>query len=171
MMETPEPGDRRPADTGTPVAAAPAAKPTRTPLEQAPGERYRRGDGEAASTSTAAVALRGAVVGLVGAAVLVLLGGPFSLSVGLLVIAGAIGWAIGRAVSSPTGPAASSATRRAIAALLAVASVLLAQVGLWLFARSQGGALGPIDYLVQARGVVVPLEVAIAVLLAWRTAR
>ncbi len=157
-----EPGERRPADT------------PRAPLERPPGERYRPTGTDAdaqPSASLARAVAQGSLVALVGAAVLVLLGGPLSMSVGLLVVAGAIGWLLGQVVSVAAGPRTSPRTRRSVAAVLALDSVVLGQVGLWLFAASQGGALGLVDYLVQARGLVVPLELAIAVLIAWWTTR
>ena len=50
-------------------------------------------------------------------------------------------------------------------------AILLGQVGLWLFARSEGGVLSPIDYLAQTFGVLVPLQVLAAAAAAWWTAR
>ena len=49
--------------------------------------------------------------------------------------------------------------RRALAVGLAAAAVLAGQLGLWLFARYEGGVLGPVDYLAEtssARPAPVP---------------
>jgi uncharacterized protein (DUF2062 family) len=49
--------------------------------------------------------------------------------------------------------------------------VAIAQIGIWLFARAEGGALGLVDYLGQTFGPLVPLQFAIAALVAWWSAR
>ena len=154
---SPEPGERR-------------------RLERPPSERYQGSGGEAAAeasagaTSAAATAeettaavlplrervLRGMAVGLAGVIVLTILGGPLSVTVGLVGAAGGIGWIIGM-VARPG---------RAVAAGLAVASVALGLVGIWLFAGIEGGALGLVDYLAQVQGFLVPIELAVAGLLA-----
>jgi hypothetical protein len=62
--------------------------------------------------------------------------------------------------------------RRAGAALaLTLGAVALAQLGIWLYARWEGGALGIVDYLAQAFGPLVPLQFAVAGVVAWWTAR
>ena len=50
-------------------------------------------------------------------------------------------------------------------------AVVLGQLGLWLYARSVGGVLGPLDYLGETFGPLVPLEFAAAALTSWLTAR
>jgi hypothetical protein len=50
-------------------------------------------------------------------------------------------------------------------------AVALGQLGLWAYARSEGGVLGPIDYLAETFGVLVPLEFLAASVVAWATAR
>ena len=49
--------------------------------------------------------------------------------------------------------------------------MVLGQVGLWLFARAEGGVLAPIDYLGQTFGPLVPVEVVLAAVVAWWRAR
>ena len=173
MDERREPGDRR--------RGAPATRP----LERPPGERYatvddateaaeRPGPTDAAERPgpTAGRALLLAiVVGLVGAALIVVLGGVFSLSAGLLVVAGGIGWAVGRAIAIGRAASADTQVPRWLAIALAVASVLIGQVGLWLYAATEGGSLGLVDYLVQSRGLLVPLEAVVAAGMAWWAAR
>jgi hypothetical protein len=47
----------------------------------------------------------------------------------------------------------------------------MGQAGLWLYALTEGGVLGPIDYLAQTFGLLVPFEFFAASILAWATAR
>ena len=61
--------------------------------------------------------------------------------------------------------------RRALVVGLAAAAVLLGQLGLWLFARSEGGVLGPVDYLAETFGLLVPLQFLVGVAAAWLAAR
>ena len=58
-----------------------------------------------------------------------------------------------------------------LAIALAVGSVAAGLVGVWLFAGLEGGSLGLIDYLVQVQGVLVPIELATAGLVALATLR
>jgi hypothetical protein len=54
---------------------------------------------------------------------------------------------------------------------LALTGVALGQLGLWLLARQEGGVLSPLDYLAEVFGILVPLELAIAGLVAWWRSR
>ena len=166
--DPPAPGDRPPnsRDGGS------AAGGTAPRLGRAPGERYgSRANPETdpdtprTGGSARAIALA-AAIGIAGSVVIVMLGGVLALSAGLVVVAGAIGWLIGGTLRGVViGP------RAIIAAALAVESVLVAQVGLWLFAQSEGGALGLFDYLAQTWGWIVVAEAAAAALAAWWSAR
>ena len=44
-------------------------------------------------------------------------------------------------------------------------------IGLWAYAQSEGGVLGPLDLLWQVYGGLVPFEFAVAAVLAWIGAR
>ena len=55
--------------------------------------------------------------------------------------------------------------------LLPLDAVILGQLGLWLYARIEGGVLSLPDYLGQTFGFLVPLQFAAAMLVAWWTAR
>ncbi|HVL52757.1 MAG TPA: hypothetical protein VM344_00685, partial [Vitreimonas sp.] len=90
---------------------------------------------------------------------------------GLLVVVGFIGWAIGRTVAGNAPAQAGPRLPRIAAAALAVDAVVLGQLGLWLHAISQGGALELVPYLAEARGLLVPLEIGMAGAVAWWTAR
>jgi hypothetical protein len=109
----------------------------------------------------------GAVAAMVGAVSIVLLGGAMAISAGLLVVAAVIGYAVALAVAAGAGDTMSRPARPWVAAGLAALGVLLGQVGLWLFARTEGGVLPLVDYLSQTFGPLVPLEVLLAVCVAW----
>lgn len=113
----------------------------------------------------------GAVAAIVGAAALVVLGGALAVSAGLLAAAAAIGYAVGLAMVWGAAGTLSSPARPATAAVLGGVGVVLGQVGLWLYARAEGGVLPLIDYLGQTFGALVPLELLVAVGVAWWRAR
>jgi hypothetical protein len=154
-------------------------------LPRPPSDRYadgRTGDGDPAPGSndgpgsTARALGFGTIAAVGGALAIVVFGGVLAISAGLLVVAVAAGYAVGVAVpagaGSPGRPNTTSrATRRGIAVGLAGMAIVLGQVGLWLFARSEGGVLSLPDYLAQTFGALVPLEIALAVGAAWWTTR
>lgn len=100
--------------------------------------------------------LRGVAVGIAGAIAMTLLGGPLSITVGLVGAAGAIGYVVG-AVMRPL---------RTAAVAIALGSVALGLLGIWLFAGIEGGVLGPVEYLADVQGLLVPIELAVAGVLA-----
>ena len=111
----------------------------------------------------------GTIAALLGAALIVLLGGALAISAGLLVAAAALGYAVGIATVAGAGDTLACPARPSVAAVLAAIGALLGQAGLWLFARSEGGVLPLIDYLGQTFGLLVPLEVLLAAAVAaWR---
>jgi hypothetical protein len=57
------------------------------------------------------------------------------------------------------------------ATIIAVGGVILGQLGIWLIARSEGGVLGFTDYLGDVFGALVPIELGLAAVIAWLTAR
>ncbi len=113
----------------------------------------------------------GAIAALVGAALIVVFGGALAVSAGLLVVASGVGYAVGLATVVGAGDTLSARARPWIAAALAALGVVLGQLGLWLFARAEGGVLAPIDYLGQTFGPLVPVEVLLAAAVAWWRAR
>jgi hypothetical protein len=162
----PEPGDRRPAVAG----------PRR--LERPPGDRYAApeaaGD-ETAPPSRAGGPIRGIIlasgVGTIGSAASIALFALASVSAGLLVVAALTGLFVAEALRAGGDATIPARLRRALAVATAIESVAVAQLGIWLYARAEGGALGLIDYLAQAFGPLVPLQFAIAALVAWWRAR
>jgi hypothetical protein len=147
-------------------------------LARPPSERYGAAAGgaepppEGADVASPARGIAfGAVAAIAGAVLIVVLGGAMAISAGLLVAAAAIGYAVGLASVAGAAGTLPGSGRPGIAAALAGLGVVLGQVGLWLFARTEGGVLPLIDYLGQTFGPLVPLELLLAVGVAWWRAR
>lgn len=81
----------------------------------------------------------GVVLG--GAIGFTILGGIVAVTAGLIVLAAFLGWLTGRLVSPPSR-----------ATLVALATVVLGLLGIWLFGRIEGGVLDPIEYLAEVQG-------------------
>lgn len=113
----------------------------------------------------------GAIAAIVGAALIVVFGGALAVSAGLLVVASGVGYAVGLVTLIGSADTLHGRGRPWVAAGLAALGVLLGQVGLWIFARAEGGVLAPIDYLAQTFGPLVPMEVLLAAVVAWWRAR
>lgn len=144
-------------------------------LAHPPSDRYRTGEPAAPVGDPAASPVRGVAFAVAaaaaGAAAITLLGGVLALSSGLLVAAGATGWAVGAGLRAGAGERLTADRRVRLALGLAILSVALGQLGLWLYARAEGGVLGPLDYLGEVFGLLVPLEFLAAWIVAWLTAR
>ncbi|MDQ6796150.1 MAG: hypothetical protein M3067_15305 [Chloroflexota bacterium] len=166
-MDRPEPGDFRPP-------SAPRAE-----LERPPGDRYRSPSGDAAGSgdrgpiraSPARGIALAVVVGVVGAILATQLEGILALTLGLLVVAALIGRFVALALSAGAGNTIPARRRLMVALAIALGAVTLAQLGIWLYARSEGGALGLVDYLAQAFGPLVPLQFIVAGAVAWWSVR
>jgi hypothetical protein len=147
----------------------PGEAPGERRLARPPSERYVGpvdGAERDVGDGRAGVGLASLLAGA-GAVVITIAGGLLSITAGLLVIAGALGWAIALVLSRGTEVAG----RRWLAPALASMGVVLGQVGLWLVARQEGGTLDPVAYLGEVFGVLVPLQLAIAAAVAWWQAR
>lgn len=139
-------------------------------LARPPSERYVapvEGSVPGGAPDTRSRRWLAALLAVAGAVAITLAGGLLGITAGLLVIAGALGWAI--AVVLSRGP--DVAGGRWLAPALAASAVALGQVGLWLVARQEGGTLDPVSYLAEVFGVLVPLQLAIAAAVAWWQAR
>jgi hypothetical protein len=79
---------------------------------------------------------------------------------GLLVVAVTLGITVGLAVAAGATGDVPAGTRRALAVTLALAGLAGALVANWALS---GMYLGPLDYLAQVYGALVPVEVALAV--------
>ena len=161
--------------TAEPPTPGPPPIPGERRLAHPPSDRYRTVEPPAPAENPAASTARGVafavVAASVGAVAITLLGGVFAVSSGLVVAAGASGWVV--AVGWRTGSAQQLADDRRMRLVLALAllSVALGQLGLWLYARTEGGVLAPLDYLGETFGPVVPIEFLAASMVAWATAR
>ena len=166
MTQTPGPPDPdarrldRPPSDRYGAAAAPQPSPAAA-----------RDGGEGGALSAARGVAFGTIAAIAGAALIVLLGGAMAVSAGLLVAAAAIGYAVGLAVVGGSGETLSRPARPWTAAALAGVGTALGQIGLWLYARSEGGVLPLTDYLGETFGVLVPLELLLAAGVAWWRAR
>lgn len=105
-----------------------------------------------AQPTTARRVLNGMAAAAIGAVAIGVLGGALSLTAGLLAASALVGWVIGRLVRPSL----------ALGIVLAVGSVGLGLIGIWLFARSEGGVLPLVDYLADVQGVLAPLDMVVA---------
>jgi hypothetical protein len=144
-------------------------------LAHPPSDRYREPGPRLAAEDPSATPGRGIAFGIVaavgGAAAITLLGGVLAVSSGLIVAAGASGWAVGIALRVGARGQLAIGPRTRLAVGLALLAVALGQLGLWVYALTEGGVLGPLDYLAETFGVLVPLELLAAWIVAWATAR
>jgi hypothetical protein len=105
------------------------------------------------------------LVALAGAVLMVFLAGQLAVSSGLVVVAVVMGRFVGVAIRTARS-ALNPGRRRALALVIAVAGVGVAQVGIWLYARSEGGVLELVDYLGQTFGPLVLVEILFAAVIA-----
>ena len=166
------------AASGPAADQAPADDPTSTPiptpgerrLAHPPSDRYRAAEERAAAAAQApdpgasvargvAVAL---VVAIVGVVAIVVLGGVLAVTGGLLVVAALLGWAVGEALRVGAGPHLAGGRRVGFALLIALGAVLVGQLGLWQYARIEGGVLPPLEYLAEVFGLLVPGQLVVA---------
>jgi hypothetical protein len=153
----------------------PSQAPGERRLPYPPSDRYAVPDDVPPAIDDAASPTRGvmyaAAAAVVGAGAMTLLGGVLAVSAGLLVVAGATGWAVAVGLRAGGGPHIATARRVRLGLLLTTLAVALGQLGLWLYAGYEGGVLGPVDYLSETFGLLVPLQLLIAWIVAWATAR
>jgi hypothetical protein len=146
-------------------------------LARPPSDRY---DADASGTSSPPSDPGGSVgrgivlgilVGIGGAGVTTVVAGTFAVSAGLLVAAIALGWAIAAVVRLGATDHLDPGPRRFATIIITVAAIVLVQVGLWLFARAEGGVLSLPDHLAETYGILVPLQFGLGTLAAWWSTR
>jgi hypothetical protein len=144
-------------------------------LAHPPSDRYRVTEPETATAEPIGSVVRGVAfavtLAVAGALVITLLGGVLAISAGLIVAAAATGWAVGLGLRAGARATVSGTGRIRLALALAIASIVVGQLGLWLYARAEGGVLGPLDYLGETFGLLVPFELLAASIAAWISAR
>lgn len=172
------------AESPTPVSPSPPTTMPPAPGEQRrlahpPSDRYRTADagteGDAVGPDPSASIARGVAIAtalaLVGAAAIVVLGGVATITIGLIVVAGVIGFAVAVALQLGAGGTLSRGRRIGLAVGLTVASIALGQVGLWQYALIEGGVLSLVDYLGEVYGPLVIVEFVVGAVVAWVAAR
>jgi hypothetical protein len=131
-------------------------------LDRPPGERLgARGEEAAGAEAQPSARRAGALTqavgsAAVGAALIAFLGGPLSATVGLIAVAAVTGWVVGSLLRPSTARAIS----------IAVAAVVVGLLGVWGFARLEGGVLDPVGYLLDVHGPLVALDLAVAAIAA-----
>jgi hypothetical protein len=164
---------------GSATDQAPPPTPGERRLAHPPSDRYRADEerrAAAAEASDASASLaRGLAIAItvaaVGSVAIVLLGGVLAVTSGLVVVAGATAWGVAAGLRFGAGSRLAGRRRVAVAIAIAVGAVLLGQLGLWQYARVEGGVLPLLDYLMQVFGLLVPLQFAVATVVAWVAAR
>jgi hypothetical protein len=145
-------------------------------LASPPSDRYRTDEPPAAASedgggSFGRALAFGALTAIGIAAAIAVFGGVVLVTAGLIALAGLGGWAIAIAVRAGSAGTVAGDRRATMAAVLAALAVIGGQLGLWLFARYEGGVLGPVDYLAETFGLLVPIQLAFAVAAAWFASR
>jgi hypothetical protein len=158
-----------------PPVTTPPESPGERRLARPPSERYRApepapGDG-GRTVSPGRGLLLGAGTALLLALAITVAGEILLITAGLLAVAAIGGWVVALAVRTGAGSTMPRPRRVAAAVGLALAGVLLGQLGLWWYADLQGGALDPLAYLAEVHGFLVPLELLAAAVAAWVAAR
>lgn len=121
--------------------------------------------------------LKALLIAAAGAVLLFAVGAIFASTVGLLAVSTTMGAGTGLVLARARVPDAEGrvALRQRqvtwLAVGLAAAAVAVAALATWLFARSIGGTLGPVDYLLTTFGPFVPAELVLASLAAAWGAR
>jgi hypothetical protein len=179
------PDGGRPGYDDAVTETGPSPTPTPTPgerrLAHPPSDRYREAEAKRATATAAETPDPGAsvarglaiavVVGIGGAAVIVVLGGVVTFTAGLVVVAAAIGWGIAAGLRFGAGDHLRPTRRMVTAVVLALGAVAFGLLGVWQYARMEGGVLPALDYLAEVFGLLVPLQLAVAAIVAWLAAR
>ncbi len=147
-----EPGDRPPS--GPHRLAAP------------PSQRYVETARGAAPPDDDPSELRGillaALVAAFCGAIIIVLGGAFGFTAGLIVVAFFLGRLTALGMRVGAGDTVSEARRLGVSVGISLVAVLLAQLGLWIWATAEGGALGPVDFLAETYGPLVLAQLLLA---------
>ena len=111
------------------------------------------------------------VVALLGALAIIVLGAIATVTTGLIVVAGGLGFGVGQALRVGAREKLAPGRRIGLAVGLTLIAIALAQLGIWQYARAEGGVLPLIDYLAEVFGPLVIAEFAVGAVVAWLAAR
>jgi hypothetical protein len=157
------PPERQPGEVRPPVSSG--------HLDHPPSQRYLQaapGPDSPGGVPRAVAAALG--VGALGATAIAGLGEVVGIGAGLVAVAALIGWLVAASLRM-AGPALGRRPRQTLAIAIALAAVVVGQVGLWLISTSEGSVVDPLTYLGAVFGFLVPAELVVAAAVAWRTAR
>jgi hypothetical protein len=113
-----------------------------------------------------------AVIAEIGTAIAItVVGGVLAVTALLLVLGATGGWATAWALRTGAGASLPDGRRVTLAVVFAVGGVVLGAVGLWLYARTEGGVLPFPDYLDQVFGPLVQISAVFAAITAWLASR
>lgn len=147
---------RPPGETG-------GDRPPKRLLERPPSERLAASSAvegaQAIAGSTARAIAYGLAAAAAGAAIHVVAATLLLWTGALLVVAVTIGITVGLAVAVGGGSALRPSSRRSLAVVLAVASVVVAVGVNWVLS---GMFLGPLDYALEVYGLLVPAQLVLA---------
>jgi hypothetical protein len=132
------------------MATTPEPGEPRRRLDRPPGERYATPAEPPVPTALERLRVPLAVI-VFGVLAIVLLGGPLTRTVELVVLSAIVGLLVGLTVRPPLR-----------AAVVALATIALGLLGVWLFARWEGGVLGPLEYLIEVEGILLPIQLLVA---------
>jgi hypothetical protein len=128
-------------------------------LERAPSERFGAGGPTAAGGGESGGLLKAALLGLgaatIGSAIHVACAVLLLATGGLLVVAATLGFVVGVIVRYGAGSRVGSGARRLLGVSLALAALAAALAVNW---GLSGAYLGPLDFLDQVYGLLVPLQ-------------
>jgi hypothetical protein len=174
MRAMTEPPSQRPSP---PPPDAPGERPPKRLLDRAPSERLAASSGLAGSAGPteptragsfgAALAL-GLLAAAGGALVHVVVATALGWTGGLLVVAASLGIVVGMAVAFGARGSLPAVRRRSLAMGLALGGLVVAIAVNWALS---GMYLGPLDYVIQVYGLLVPLQALLAALGALAGAR
>jgi len=130
-------------------------------LERPPSDRYlkpgRAADHEATRGAVARAIGFAILPSVIGVALFLALAGPLAADTGLVLVAGAMGLAIGSAVARG-GRGLATRQRLLLAAVIFVVALAAGEIFTWQFALSEGGVLELAPYLWQTFGGLLVLQ-------------
>jgi hypothetical protein len=196
MSETSSPDPGGPGSPGSSPTPG-EVRPRRT-LERPPSARFQADQGAASEEAGAGAGTGGAGaqgsgralttgglrtaigIAILGAVAIAALNAVLAVTTGLVAVAGVTGYLIGLALrpgsmvdalGGRTPGVSTGANRVSLAIELALLAVAAGAAGAWLVAIPQGNLLGPIDYLGQTLGILLPVQAVAAVVGAWLGSR